>query len=82
MLSIEASRAARASAIWRRVSGEWGRVEGWVETLDTEVDGGWEEVLNWPFDCLMLGVGAMAGERDAAWVLVEAEAEADMMAAM
>jgi hypothetical protein len=65
MLDIEASRAARASAICRAVSGECGRVgEADVEALEAwllfvSVDGGRE------------------GERDGALVDVEAEAEAE-----
>lgn len=37
-------------------------------------------MLDWPFDCLMLWVGWRAEEGDGACVLVEADAEVDMIA--
>jgi hypothetical protein len=62
---MDASRAARASAIWRAVSGEWGRVG------EVDWDGDWE-VEAW------LDVDAgREGEREGALVEVEAEAEAE-----
>jgi hypothetical protein len=46
MLDMDASRAVRASAIWRRASGEWGRDWGLVEEeggLEDEGGGrGWD----------------------------------------
>jgi hypothetical protein len=64
MLFMEASRAARASAIWRRVSGECGRVDGEVE--ETGLDGDTEEVAP-----------GIEGEREGASVLVDANADAN-----
>jgi hypothetical protein len=65
MLCIDASSAARASAICRSVSGECGREDGDVEVVGLEA--GTEE-LDGP---------GWGGESDGALVLVEADAEAD-----
>jgi hypothetical protein len=68
MLCIEASRAARASAICRRVSGECGREEGEVDVVGSvEEEGGGMVLLE----------DGRPGEREGAWVDVEAEAEAE-----
>jgi hypothetical protein len=64
MLFIEASRAARASAIWRAVSGLWGR----VGDADVECDEEWEALLV---------VGGREGEMEGAFVDVDADAEAE-----
>lgn len=63
MFSIEASRAVRASAICRIVSGEWGRVEGEVEAGSEESG---PEALGPGMEC----------DVDGALVLVEADADA------
>jgi hypothetical protein len=63
MLCIEASSAARASAICRRVSGECGSVEG-----EVEVGSGIGAAEDAP---------GSEGERDGALVLVDADADAD-----
>lgn len=70
MLVMEASSAARASAIWRRVSGEWGRVDGCVDAWGAGppcVCGLWVEE----------GWVLVGGSIEGAWVLVEADADAD-----
>ena len=58
---MEASRAARASAICRAVSGLWGRVG--------EADVDWE--------ALLVVDGGREGEMEGAFVDVEADAEAE-----